>query len=476
MLSALRVRPVPPGPALAVAVAGLAFACGGEEPGFGGRGGAPTPAVEAVASEAGTLPLQERLSGVVRAENQVTIFPQVSAPVSAVLARSGQQVQRGQVLVRLDDQALQGQLRQAEANVMLARASALEAQARVRELEAQVTRTRALFDQELVSAVDLETQEARFEAAKASAAQAEARVAQAEATVDERRVRLDEAVVRAPISGQIGVMTAEVGMQVDPGTQLFVMGSLDRLVVEVPLTEGMLAYLGEGMTALVRSSALGAEAVDAQLSRISPFLSEESFSTVGEIDIDNEDGRLQPGMFVTVDVLYGETETATLVPRSALWKDPATGLPGVYRIDGYGSSVQADAAREVDLTDETWPVTFVPVEVRAEGRESLGINGIEPGAWVVTFGQNLFSNTAGAEETLQARVRPVLWERVLGLQSLQRESLLEGFLDKQQRMARELGARPPSNEEYMRRADESKNQETLGTNRPLGGSASPATD
>lgn len=42
----------------------------------------PIPAVEAVKARFGSLPLEERLSGVVVAYNQVDIFPQVTGPVA----------------------------------------------------------------------------------------------------------------------------------------------------------------------------------------------------------------------------------------------------------------------------------------------------------------------------------------------------------------------------------------------------------
>ncbi|NJL29280.1 MAG: hypothetical protein HC897_16050, partial [Thermoanaerobaculia bacterium] len=71
---------------------------------------------------------------------------------------------------------------------------------------------------------------------------------------------------------------------------------------------------------------------------------------------------------------------------------------------------------------------------------------VEPAEWVVSVGQHLLA----ADESATARVRPTTWERVLELQGLQREDLLRGFLEKQKRMAKTLGATLPSNEEYLR--------------------------
>jgi hypothetical protein len=69
----------------------------------------------------------------------------------------------------------------------------------------------------------------------------------------------------------------------------------------------------------------------------------------------------------------------------------------------------------------------------------VAVDGVAPGSWVVTLGQHLVAAAA----TPQARARAVAWERVLELQSRQQEDLLAGFLEKQQRLARTLGAAPP---------------------------------
>ncbi|HUG53649.1 MAG TPA: efflux RND transporter periplasmic adaptor subunit [Vicinamibacteria bacterium] len=419
-----------------VLLAPLAFsAC------YGGAGSAAegeaavTPAVEAVQARSGTLPLEERLSGVVKAENHVTIRPEISAPIAEVFVRSGEAVKRGQPLVRLREDTLRDQLRQAEASVRLEQAAAKATRARVAELRAQLSRARQLDEQALVSRLEVETLEAQMAAAEATADQAEAQVSQARATVEERRSALAKTVVRAPVTGRVGQRNAEVGMTAETSTVLFEIGNLDRVVVEVPLTGEMLRHLREGQTALIHAPAVGDDPIRAAVSRISPFLAAGSFTTIGEIDVANPEGRLRPGMFVTVDVLYGESETATLVPVSAIYEDPRTGVRGVYV-----AAVGEAAGEGPDgLSATALPMALRAVDVVADGRATVGIRGVEPGEWVVTVGQHLLA--AGKDAT--ARVRRTTWERVLDLQTLQREDLLRGFLEKQQHLARTLGAEPP---------------------------------
>lgn len=58
------------------------------------------PSVEAVQAQFGSLPLEESLSGVVRAQKQVDIYPRISAPVEEVYKQDGEEVEQGEPLVR----------------------------------------------------------------------------------------------------------------------------------------------------------------------------------------------------------------------------------------------------------------------------------------------------------------------------------------------------------------------------------------
>lgn len=433
-----------------VAVCAVTLAGCGLFSGSGDTAGADTllPAVEAVPARFGGLPLEEELSGVVRARNQVVIRAEISGAVVEVTARNGDTVARGQVLVRLDDSRLREQLRQAEANARLAAATASEARAQVAEIEADAKRTRALARDALVSELMLETREAQLAAAEAQAAQAEARVDQARAVVEERKADLARSVVRARTAGRVGQRDVEVGMVVDAGAPLFLLGDFQDLVVEVPLTQRMLRSVSEGTPVEIGTRDVEAEPFLASVSRISPFLEESSFSTEAEIDVPDGGRGLRPGMFVTVRVLYGSSRQATLVPASAVWENPGTGEPTVFVIEDSGG-LSEPSSPVMDIPDTARATSMRTVEVLAEGRGQVGIRGVEAGEWVVTLGQHLLYRgfqTGGVEGSV-ARVRPTSWESVLGLQELRREDLLAAFLAKQRQLAKALGAELPESPE-----------------------------
>jgi RND family efflux transporter MFP subunit len=410
-------------------VAGLAsLACGDRGAAEETPPSRPIPAVEVVQAREGVLPLVERVTGTVRAAGEVAIFPETSGPIVEVLAENGDAVRKGEPLVRIQAAGSQAQLQQARSNVAVSQAQLEEIEANLQDLRTQYERSRVLGERGLVPRETVTTQRSQVEAMEASLARARAQVAAARAAVAERSEVQRQTVVRAPISGRVGQRHAEVGMRVDPQTQLYVIGSLDQMRVEAPVTQEILTELRAGQRVELWPGERSADPIPAQISRISPFLEPGSFSAEVEIDVPNE-GRLVPGMFVPVDISYGESERATLVPTSAVYESPTTGERGVF-VAGEAAMKSVEGGR---LSADPVALAFRPVEVRADGRQTVAVSGVQAGEWVVVIGQHLLSPQSGDEAS--ARVRPLDWDQVLDLQRLQREDLLREFMERQRRIA-----------------------------------------
>ena len=412
--------------------------CNGEEGNRGDRSNANIPSVEAVQAQFGSLPLEERLSGVVRAQKQVDIYPRISAPVEEVYVQNGDQVEAGDPLVRLNDTEYRERLRQAEANLRINNAQLRQAEASLKELESQLRRQIVLSERELSSEIEMERIQAEVESAEANVELASAQVEQAESTVAEQQDALSRTVIRAPISGTVGNRNVDVGTQVDSGRQLFTMGDLNDSRVIVNLTERMMAYINKGQTVNVRSESLGDQILEGEVSRISPFLGAGNFSTEAEIDIANTSGLLIPGMFVSVDIFYGESEQATIIPLSSIYRHPRTGETGVYVAPEFGAESepveQVDSSNPPPLSEPT-AVEFVPIRIIAQGRESAGVAGVNSGDWIVTVGQNLLVGGNGS-----AKVRAVSWNRIMNMQNMRPQDLLRDIMEQ-----RVLANQPTSN-------------------------------
>jgi RND family efflux transporter MFP subunit len=403
------------------------------------------PAVEVVQARRGVLPLRERLTGTVRASGEVGIYPQASGAVVEVFAQNGSAVEEGAPLVRIRTPGLRPQLQQARSNLELARAEVKQAEATLRDAEAKYERAAALGERGIVSVETVQTLRTGVDTARAALAVAKAQVGAAQAGVAERSEVRGQLIVRAPISGRVGQRNVEVGMRVDPQTALFVIGRLDTVRVEVPVTQNILARVRTGQRVELHPGG-SRDRITAHVSRISPFLAAGSYSAEVEIDVPNESGALVPGMFVTVDIFYGESEQATLVPTSALYEHPATGEQGVFVMTGPPPPLPASlpaAGGGADARGEPIPIPFRPVSVIAEGSQTAGISGVHEGEWVVVVGQHLLSEQSAVEAPV-AHARVVAWDRILELQGLQREDLLRRVMEEQQRIAAERAATPPA--------------------------------
>lgn len=385
-----------------------------------------SPPVEAVSARYGSLPLEERLSGTVRADNQVVIYPEFSGRIAEVMVDNGDAVTTGQPLARINDAQIREQVRQAEAGHRISQARLRQAEARFAEADAQARRSRELNQRNLVSDLEYETLAAQLQSAAADVDLAQAELEQAAANLAERTDLLSRAIVRAPVDGLIGARRVEVGMQVSGNNPLFTLGDLSQLHVAVNLTDNMVGYVEVGQPVrIIASEVIGDSLVlEGTVARISPFLDEVSRSTEAEIRILTSDSRLRPGMFLPVDILYGDSEQATLIPTSAIFTDRNTGVESIYVLDTESIAPSIVAAAEGNLS-EPIAVILRPLNIIARGQNEIAVANLDPDQWIVTLGQNLLS----ADGRSKARVRPVTWAHVLELQGLNREDLLAEVIE-----------------------------------------------
>lgn len=392
------------------------------------RGNAVIPSIEAVQARFGSLPLEERFSGTVIAENQVDVYPEVSGVVDRVVVQNGDRVSRGQPLLYLRDADRRERLNHAQAGLDVAKARVEQAEASYLQTETQHNRIRTLADQQLTSQAEMDNSTAQLAQARANLSLAQAQMSQAASLVEEEQLNVSRTAVRSPVDGLVGQRMAEPGQLINTNSRLFTVGNPGKVRISIVLAERVMGYIRENMSVRISSTALGDSVISGSITRISPFLDPVTHTTTADIEISNPGRALIPGMFVSVDVLYGESENAVLVPNSAVYRHPLTGLEGVYVATSLGTEIApvTDVAADgPPVLTEATPVEFVEVKILAKGREMSGVTGINGGAWVTTVGQNLLAGGAG-----QARVRTVTWDRILGLQSLTEEGFLEQVIQK----------------------------------------------
>lgn len=433
MISAARVVRLTGKSVLVSGILALMVACGPNEgsgpdtqsgrggPGGSGGGEITIPAVEVVQAQRGALPLEERLTGRVSARNQTDIYPEVGGPVTEIYVDDGDYVNAGDPLVQLRDAEYIERYEQAVAGLEIARAQTRQAEANLQQLQNQLRRVEELAERQLETTASLETIQVQVAVGQANLDLRVAQENQARSQLEERRLELVNTTVRAPISGLVGLRNAERGQMASTSDRLFLIGDVSEVRIEVLLTERMLNYIREGMSVNLYSDNWPNTVIDATISRISPFLDPETLRTQAYIDMVNPDELMRPGMFLNVDILYGETAEAVLIPNSAIYRHPRTGVEGVFVMDP--PDIELRPVAEVDgapAVSPATPVSFVPIDIIAGGRMASGVRGVNDGQWVVTVGQNLLVGAVS-----EARARLIEWDRMMQMQRMQSRDIFD---------------------------------------------------
>lgn len=394
------------------------------------------PAVEVVAAQYGSLPLEERLTGRVIADNQTAIYPEVNGPIVEVLVNNGDQVEEGSPLVKIRDTEYREAYLQAESGLAIAAAQTRQARANLQLIQTQFKRTQELVTKRLETQAALDDMQAQVEVAEANVELRQAQEAQARSQMQERKLQLDNTIVRAPVSGWVGQRNAERGQQVSASSQLFIIGDLSNVEIEIPMTEKMLSYLQAGTPVEIRSDIWPDTVLTSTIARISPFLDANTLRTQGYVEMQNPQGLLRAGMFVSVDVLYGNTDQAVLIPNNAIYRHPRTGQEGVFVVEKPGSEFNPQAIDQEGagpLLTTARSVSFKPLNIVAAGRMASGVRGVNEGDWIVVVGKELLAN--GRPE---AKARLMSWDRMMDMQQAQSRDLFD-VIDKRQ--AQKLEAR-----------------------------------
>jgi len=192
-------------------------------------------------------PYIEEAIGTLKAASRTEVSSQVLGRIDRIAVRAGDAVERGQVLVEIDRQALEAQLSQAESSLAAAEAAVERAKdALDRAVRLRDTTPGAIAEQ------DYRRLNSDYQAALADQRRAEQAVAEA-------RVRLSYATIPAPMSGTIVDRWAEEGDMAQPGARLLSIYDQKSLRLEVPVMENLAVNVHKGDELTVVIDALGRE-------------------------------------------------------------------------------------------------------------------------------------------------------------------------------------------------------------------------
>ncbi|HVV82418.1 MAG TPA: efflux RND transporter periplasmic adaptor subunit [Kofleriaceae bacterium] len=342
------------------------------------RGEQPPPTYTTAPAVAGELQLTVTATGTLEARNLVEIGSEVSGRVARVKVDANDPVTRGEILAELDPTTFQAQAAQATAALAQARAQVVQARASQQEAATTRQRTAGLFAAGVVSAQERDSAEAAAARADAALVLAQATVAQAAAALDVARTNLSRTAIRTPIDGMVLERSVEVGQTVVSAFQAQVLfriaEDLRAMKVSVDVDEADVGLVAPGQHATFTVAAYLDRTFDARVVTVhnAAHLVDRVVSYEAELEVDNHDLALRPGMTVTAQIAARRLPDALLVPNQALRFQPA----GVTRPD--------DAGPRVWILDGGLP-RAVPVQVRgaSDTRTAITGPGLAAGAAVI---------------------------------------------------------------------------------------------
>ncbi len=201
-------------------------------------------------------------TGTINPEFKVVITPEVTGEIIALPVKEGSRVNKGDLLIRIRDDAYKAQVQQSEANLLSAKASLMQAKANLDKLTSDYNRMKELFAKKLASSSDLETAKSNYLSAKGSCDGAEANIQQTEAALKVQEDQLRKTSIYSPMTGIITQLNMELGERVlgsgfSQGTNIMTVSDLNNIQAVVDVDENDIVLLHVGDTARVSVDAFG---------------------------------------------------------------------------------------------------------------------------------------------------------------------------------------------------------------------------
>lgn len=263
-------------------------------------------------------------TGTVQAVQTVQVGSQVSGTIQNLYADFNSVVHKGQVIARLDPSSFQARLGQAQAALVAARANVDRSRAAVDDARRKLDQAKALAAEKLLPQSDFDTAQANYDQAVAQVKANQAAVSQAQANVNQARVDLDHTIIAAPIDGVVIARSVDVGQTVAASFQapvLFVIANdLKHMEVNASVDEADIGRVRTGQEVTFRVDAYPDRTFHGQVTqvRLQPTTVQNVVTYNTIISVDNDDGRLMPGMTATVSVIVRKSQNALRIPAAAL--------------------------------------------------------------------------------------------------------------------------------------------------------------
>ena len=268
---------------------------------------------QSVPAQRRNITVSVEAAGIIEPVTTVEVKSKASGEILELPVDTGDYVQAGTLLARIDRRVLNNSLQTAKANLEVAKARQANAQS-------QLERISKLYEQESLSKVD-------WEQSLLDNATARSEVVRGEIQVENATIQLGDADVNSPITGTVIERLVEQGQvisspmgDVGGGTLLMQMADLSHVQVRMLVDEIDIGKVRPGTIAQVNVAAYPNRPFQGEVVKVEPQAVAEQNVTMFPvlIDLENRDGLLKPGMNAEVEVVMARRENVITIPNAAL--------------------------------------------------------------------------------------------------------------------------------------------------------------
>ena len=333
-----------------------------------------------------TLVSKVSANGAIDAQRKVDLSANVMGQIVNLAVREGDQVEKGDFLLQIDQAQLEATAAGAAASLNAlfhdrdaARASSIDAQ---RTLD----RAQKSYDDDLIPISELDRARTALESTEAQVQAIEQRIAQARANLAGARDTLSKTKMVAPIGGTVTRLPVEegevavIGTMNNPGTVLMTISDMGVVEAVMEVDETDVPQVKLGQAAEVTIDAYGDRIFDGLVTEVgsSPIetLTSEAINFEVKIQLSDPPDSVRPGFSCSADIITDTRENAIAAPIQALVVREKPSEEGGRPEDEEGIYV---------LDSESATVAFAPVETGITGETEIEIvSGVDAGDVVVT--------------------------------------------------------------------------------------------
>lgn len=375
-------------------------------------------------TEIAPLDITETVSatGKIQPEVEVKLSSEVSGEIIVLPVVEGQAVNKGDLLVSINPDIYQSNLKRVRASLQNMKANYAQTQANLKQAEADYNRNKSLYDKGVISRAEWDRIVSTYEMAVANKESSYFSMQSTAATVTEAQDNLSRTTIYAPMSGTISKLNAElgervVGTQQMAGTEIMRVANLSNMEVEVDVNENDIvkvqvgdstivqvdAYLRKKFKGLVTeiSNSAATELTSDQVTnfRVKVRILEDSYKDLMEGKKENY-SPFRPGMTATVDIITNDRKGVLGVPISAIVikNDTTSGKKKIENKDAVASDKKFECVY-IKVGDEA-KLRVVKTGIQDDRNIEI-TEGLEEGEIVITGPYNTVAKRLNAGDKVE---------------------------------------------------------------------------